>query len=155
MTTASNELKEAVMKAIENAIEANMTPEKVNEVILELVGQNPTKPPQTTTCGQCMTNCTVEKPYGWFCQCGKTQIVNEEYYFRYLSNQAKWYFNGNFPVYERPAIGHAKVEPTAMQELVNAGLCFFVQTHSLLGAMWGLTEKGKAEKAKKFSSRNY
>ena len=66
-----------------------------------------------------------------------------------LSNQAQWYFNGNFPVYRKPPVGHAAPEPKAMQELVDAGLVFF-QDDFILGAAWFLTEEGCQEKYKNF-----
>ena len=62
-----------------------------------------------------------------------------------LSGQATWYLRGSFPVYERPCVGHASVEPKAMQELVDKGLAVF-QKHPLLGNYWGLTAAGSTEK---------
>ena len=59
-----------------------------------------------------------------------------------LSNQAKWYLGGNYPVYLQPAVGHAKPEPKAMQELVDNGLAFFTK-HPLLGDFWLLTQAGE------------
>jgi hypothetical protein len=56
-----------------------------------------------------------------------------------LSNQALWYLAGNFPVYVKPAVGHAAPEPKAMQELVDAGICTLVKG-IMGGDYWTLTQ---------------
>jgi hypothetical protein len=162
MTPAERTLKDAVMTAIEEAVFAGMKPERVEEIILSLISthaiterafksghasriEQNTVPPQTTTCGQCNTDCKIRTPQGWICECGKTQVFDQDYYRRNLSEQAKWYLRGNFPVYERPAVGHAAPEPKAMQELVRAGLAFFTNIFPV-GNCWLLTDAGNQEK---------
>jgi hypothetical protein len=145
-------LKEAIMTAIENAIESGMTPEDVEETILSLISGNGgrpfaqdmadtktsvpvpehcSRPPQTTTCGQCNTDCTIPTPQGWICECGQTQIFSKEYLVRNLSPQAKKLLLGHFPV---------RGWNTAVQELESAGLVF---QNSL---MWFQTEAGLKER---------
>lgn len=58
-----------------------------------------------------------------------------------LSNQAKWYLSGQFPLYEI-LYGHSKPEPKAMQELVDQGLIVKC-TDSITGnPYWSLTKLG-------------
>lgn len=59
-----------------------------------------------------------------------------------LTNQAKWYLGGPFPVFEKPAVGYARVDPMAMQELVDKGLCEYRPSVAGLSAMWIRTEAG-------------
>jgi len=59
-----------------------------------------------------------------------------------LSNQAKWYFYGSWPVFAKAPVGYKDPEPKAMQELVDAGLA------ERVGKYWKLTAIGIQEAAK-------
>jgi hypothetical protein len=164
LTAAELKLKEAVMQAIEEAVFAGVPPENVNEVLLFLVGaptsypawvksmrpmpKHSTRPPQTTTCGQCNTDCVIPAPKGWICSCGQTTIVSKEYLANNLSGQARWYLGGSFPVYDRATPDPmrkgrpTRPEPTALNELVNAGLAFYEFIPGM-GHAWLLSEPGK------------
>lgn len=56
-----------------------------------------------------------------------------------ISNQARWYLNGRWPVSSEIVQGNRKVEEKAMQELVDAGFATKI-------TYWHLTAKGVEEK---------
>lgn len=58
-----------------------------------------------------------------------------------LSEQAKWYLRGNWPIYpnEKP-----KPEPTAINELIKHGMV--IETKNII-SYWNLTDFGRVEKS--------
>ena len=115
MTHKQENLKDAVMTAIENAVEAGLSADIIEETIKSLLSIN-------------------EAP--------KVVIGKDGLEFQKpLSSQAKWYLNGCWPVYVQPTVGNHRPEPKAMEELEKAGLAFFV-ADIFRGNHWALTDAG-------------